>query len=179
VSDAIVSGVGQTDYTFSSGRSVGRLAFEAILSACHDAGISTQSIDGVITHPLSISPEEIMWGLRRMSPRASQKVASHDPGLPSHVHWTVCPQARVSSRHGWRPYWSRWTTVPTGLRAFRPYRPLGQPSVTMQHGSTVRGRPRIRRANVFDHNGSVMRAPPRPIDLAASKRFWALGYMDP
>jgi hypothetical protein len=94
---------------------------------------------------------------------------------PSYVQRTDCRQAGVLSRHGWRPYWSRWTTVPTGLRGLRPYRPLGQPSVTMQHGWTVRGSRRIRRATVFDHSGNVIRVPPKPIDLAASRRFWALG----
>jgi acetyl-CoA acetyltransferase len=78
VSDAVVSGVGQTDYTFSSGRGVDRLAFEAILAACHDAGISAQEIDGVITHPMSISPEEIMSGLRL--PRLNFNCAIHMGG---------------------------------------------------------------------------------------------------
>jgi len=49
----------------------------------------------------------------------------------------------------------------------------------MQHGSTVKGSLRIRRATVFDQSGIVMSAPPRPTDLAASRRFWTLGYIDP
>jgi hypothetical protein len=45
----------------------------------------------------------------------------------------------------------------------------------MQHGSTLKGSWRIRRATVLDHRGMVMSAPPSPTDLAASKRFWTLG----
>ncbi len=62
--EAFISGVGQTAYTRSSGRTEAALAFEAILAASRDAGIRVEDIDGVITHPFSISPEEIVSGLR-------------------------------------------------------------------------------------------------------------------
>jgi len=60
----VIAGVGQTDYTRHSGRSEQRLAFEAILDACRDAAIDPSQIDGIIAHPYSISPEEIVTGLR-------------------------------------------------------------------------------------------------------------------
>jgi len=60
---AVISGVGQTDYTKSSGRTDAHLAFEAILAATRDAGIAVEDIDGIISHPFSISPEEIVSGL--------------------------------------------------------------------------------------------------------------------
>lgn len=60
---AVVIGIGQTDYTRRSGRSEAHLAFEAILAAARDADIAVEDLDGIISHPFSISPEEIVSGL--------------------------------------------------------------------------------------------------------------------
>ncbi|GAT74951.1 putative nonspecific lipid-transfer protein [Microbacterium sp. HM58-2] len=66
---AVIAGVGETDYSRESGRSTMHLAVEAIKHACRDAGILPEAIDGVITHPHSISAEEIMstLGLKQMT----------------------------------------------------------------------------------------------------------------
>lgn len=74
----IISGVGQTDYTIKSGRSEGRLAFEATIAAARDAGIGVQDIDAIITHPHSISSEEMVSGLRL--PRLNFSCAIHMGG---------------------------------------------------------------------------------------------------
>jgi len=73
-----VSGVGQTDYTRNSGRTEARLAFEAILDAIRDAAMDVDDVDGIITHPFSISPEEIVSGLRL--PRLNFNCAVHMGG---------------------------------------------------------------------------------------------------
>jgi acetyl-CoA acetyltransferase len=97
-SSVIVSGVGQTDYTRDSGRSETRLAFEAILDATRDAGIGVDSIDGIITHPFSISPEEIVSGLRL--PRLNFNCAVHMGGagaVASLQHAVPAIEAGVAS----------------------------------------------------------------------------------
>jgi acetyl-CoA acetyltransferase len=45
---ACIVGVGETEYSKSSGRSEMRLALEAITTACEDAGISPKEIDGIV-----------------------------------------------------------------------------------------------------------------------------------
>ncbi|MEE8470642.1 MAG: lipid-transfer protein [Dehalococcoidia bacterium] len=45
---ACIVGVGETEYSKSSGRSEMRLALEAITLACEDAGISPKEIDGIV-----------------------------------------------------------------------------------------------------------------------------------
>jgi acetyl-CoA acetyltransferase len=60
----VVEGVGETEYSRASGRSTGRLAFEAILAAANDAEIETHDIDGIISYPNSIGAEEIAANLR-------------------------------------------------------------------------------------------------------------------
>lgn len=66
---AVIEGVGQTDYTRRSGRSVIQLAMEAILAACRDAGLDPRQIDGVLTYPNSVRAEDVMsnLGLHRLT----------------------------------------------------------------------------------------------------------------
>jgi acetyl-CoA acetyltransferase len=45
---ACIVGIGETEYSKSSGRSEMRLALEVISSACDDAGISPKEIDGIV-----------------------------------------------------------------------------------------------------------------------------------
>ena len=47
-----IAGVGYTDYSRNSGRSVERLALEAIHAAAADAGIAVSEIDGLVTYGL-------------------------------------------------------------------------------------------------------------------------------
>lgn len=61
---AIISGVGETEYSKSSGRTVLRLGLEATIAACADAGIDPSDIDGVVSYPFSISPEELVSSLQ-------------------------------------------------------------------------------------------------------------------
>lgn len=66
--DAIVAGVGETDYTRASGRPVNVLAVQAVQAACRDAGIDARDIDGIIGYPHQTTPEELMslLGLPRL-----------------------------------------------------------------------------------------------------------------
>ncbi|WNI14260.1 thiolase C-terminal domain-containing protein [Actinacidiphila sp. ITFR-21] len=67
--DAVIAGVGETDYSWASRRTPTGLAVEAVLAACRDAGIDPRDIDGIISHPFAVSPEELMsaMGLRRLN----------------------------------------------------------------------------------------------------------------
>ncbi len=55
--EATISGIGQTEFSKKSGRSEQQLAAESALMACQDAGISPDSIDGMITYDLDHSDE--------------------------------------------------------------------------------------------------------------------------
>ncbi|MBC3192972.1 transporter [Pseudonocardia sp. C8] len=57
---AAISGVGQTEFSSSSGRSTVRLAYEAISAAARDAGISTSQIDGIVPFPMGPTSEDLM-----------------------------------------------------------------------------------------------------------------------
>ncbi len=72
---AVVSGIGQTEYSRDSGRTETRLAMEATLAAARDAGIDPGDIDGIVTFPHAVRSEELMssLGLRRL--RYSVEVA--------------------------------------------------------------------------------------------------------
>ena len=45
---ACIVGIGETEYSKNSGRSEMRLALEAIMAACEDAGIGPKEIDGIV-----------------------------------------------------------------------------------------------------------------------------------
>ena len=45
---ACIVGIGETEYSKNSGRSEMRLALEAIMAACEDAGISPKELDGIV-----------------------------------------------------------------------------------------------------------------------------------
>jgi acetyl-CoA acetyltransferase len=68
VRPATIVGVAQTDFSRDSGRSVPRLAAEAIAGACADAGISPKQLDGVIPFVLPPEGEDIagMFGLEQL-----------------------------------------------------------------------------------------------------------------
>lgn len=52
VNQTAIAGVGYTDYTRNSGRTVERLALEAVHAAADDAGIDVADIDGLVTYGL-------------------------------------------------------------------------------------------------------------------------------
>jgi len=60
---AAIVGVGMTEFSKSSGRSVEQLALEAAQLACADAGITPTEIDGIVPFPLGPSAEDMMAGL--------------------------------------------------------------------------------------------------------------------
>jgi acetyl-CoA acetyltransferase len=61
---AAVVGIGATEFSKDSGRSELRLAIEASLAACADAGIEPTQIDGMSTFTMETNPEtELMRGL--------------------------------------------------------------------------------------------------------------------
>jgi acetyl-CoA acetyltransferase len=62
---AAIIGIGQTDFSRASGRSVTRLIAEAITTACADAGIVPRDLDGVVPFVLPPAAEDIagMFGL--------------------------------------------------------------------------------------------------------------------
>lgn len=64
-----ITGVGQTEFSRSSGRSVNRLAAEAIRAACSDAGIEPRHLDGVVPFVLGPSAEDVagMFGLENLN----------------------------------------------------------------------------------------------------------------
>lgn len=66
---AVVEGVGETEYSKRSGRTVTRLAVEAVLAACRDAGLDPRAVDGIVTYPYSVRAEDIVanLGLPRLS----------------------------------------------------------------------------------------------------------------
>jgi acetyl-CoA acetyltransferase len=60
---AVITGVGQTEYSRRSGRSEQRLAVEAALAAARDANIDPRHIDGIIAFPYAVSAEELVSAL--------------------------------------------------------------------------------------------------------------------
>jgi acetyl-CoA acetyltransferase len=58
--EACIIGVGQTELSRNSGRSVQRLAAEATAAALADAGVPASAIDGIVPGPLGPTAEDIM-----------------------------------------------------------------------------------------------------------------------
>ena len=57
---ALISGVGETEFSKVSGRSTTRLAFEAVSAAAADAGIDPARIDGVVPYPMGPTAEDVI-----------------------------------------------------------------------------------------------------------------------
>src|ERR1700755_3289220 len=55
--DAVIAGIGQTEFSKQSGRSELQLTAEAALKACEDSGIAPEDVDGMITYTLDGSDE--------------------------------------------------------------------------------------------------------------------------
>ncbi|MDX2274596.1 MAG: hypothetical protein NW206_04025 [Hyphomonadaceae bacterium] len=55
--DAVIAGIGQTEFSKNSGRSELQLTSEAALAACADAGIAPEEVDGMITYTLDNTDE--------------------------------------------------------------------------------------------------------------------------
>ncbi|MGW0246575.1 thiolase C-terminal domain-containing protein [Nocardia goodfellowii] len=57
---ACVVGIGWTELSRNSGRSITRLALEALIAAADDAGISPSAIDGFVPFPDSVTTEDVI-----------------------------------------------------------------------------------------------------------------------
>ena len=57
---AAIVGIGETEFSFDSGRSELQLACEAIKAACDDAGISPHQIDGLIRYEMDTNQETMV-----------------------------------------------------------------------------------------------------------------------
>src|SRR3954447_13687082 len=73
VGNAVISGIGWTDYSRASGRSVEALAVEAARKAIADAGLAASDVDGIITYGLLDT--------------ISTAVVATDLGLPAVNHY--------------------------------------------------------------------------------------------
>ena len=58
--DAVIAGIGQTEFSKNSGRSELQLACEAIKAACDDAGISPHQIDGLVRYEMDTNHETLL-----------------------------------------------------------------------------------------------------------------------
>lgn len=58
-----IVGVGESDYSRASGRSVYTLAMTAITAAIADSGLDPRDVDGIIAYPGEVFPQEIATGL--------------------------------------------------------------------------------------------------------------------
>ncbi|MFI7099288.1 thiolase C-terminal domain-containing protein [Streptomyces sp. NPDC050161] len=77
---AVISGVGETDYSRKSGRTTTRLGMQAALAAARDAGIDAREIDGVVGFPHSLSSEDVAANLGLHALRYSVTVAMGGAG---------------------------------------------------------------------------------------------------
>ena len=57
---AAIVGIGETEFSWDSGRSELQLACEAIVAACEDAGISPHDIDGIIRYDMDSNSETML-----------------------------------------------------------------------------------------------------------------------
>ena len=57
---AAIVGIGETEFSWNSGRSELQLACEAIKAACDDAGISPQEIDGIVRYEMDSNNETML-----------------------------------------------------------------------------------------------------------------------
>jgi acetyl-CoA acetyltransferase len=60
---AIIAGVGQTDFSKASGRSVSHLALQAAFAALEDAGMKPADIDGLMPYKIGTTAEDLIVGL--------------------------------------------------------------------------------------------------------------------
>ena len=57
---AAIVGIGETEFSWDSGRSEIQLACEAIKAACDDAGISPHQIDGLVRYEMDSNHETLL-----------------------------------------------------------------------------------------------------------------------
>ena len=74
--DAIIAGIGQTEFSKASGRSELQLAAEAGLAAIEDAGMTPADIDGLVTFTLD-SNDELLSDALPGHPRVARTGRAH------------------------------------------------------------------------------------------------------
>src|SRR5262245_3462775 len=82
---ACIVGVGQTDYSKASGRSVQTLALQAARAAIADAGLKPADIDAILPYVLGRPPTR--WRHNSASPTCA---------IPPSSRWAEPPSWRVS-----------------------------------------------------------------------------------
>ena len=78
---AAIVGVGYTDFSRDSGRTVLQLAMEATTKALADAGLERAAVDGLLSYSLGdsvpVTTVTRSLGLSRFRPRSAQGVGNH------------------------------------------------------------------------------------------------------
>jgi acetyl-CoA acetyltransferase len=96
--DIIISGIGQTSYAGSGGRSMLELTLEAIGAACRDAQISPRDIDGILCYPNNPSAEDLVsnFGIRQLKFTATIHLGGAS-AVASLQHAALALQAGIAS----------------------------------------------------------------------------------
>ncbi|HVR33841.1 MAG TPA: transporter [Acidimicrobiia bacterium] len=97
--DAVIAGVGETEYSKRSGRSEQRLGMEAILAACRDAELDPRQIDGFIAYPFGLDAEEVVSGLGLHALRVSATVHMGGASAVAALAHAVRAVADGTARH--------------------------------------------------------------------------------
>ena len=103
---AAIVGIGETEFSWDSGRSELQLACEAIKAACDDAGISPQDIDGIVRYEMDSNNETLLvqalgiknlrhWEAIAYGGGAGNATVGHAAGAISAGYWNyaVCFRA--------------------------------------------------------------------------------------
>ena len=132
---AAIVGIGETEFSWDSGRSELQLACEAIKAACDDAGISPHDIDGIFRYDMESNHENLLinalgikdlrhWEMVTYGGGAANAMVAHAAGAiaAGFCNYAVCFRA-ANLRSGLRLGQARGPTrIPGGHRAFQaPY----------------------------------------------------------
>ena len=128
---AAIVGVGETEFSWDSGRSEIQLASEAIKAACDDAGISPHEIDGVVRYGMDSNNETMLvqslgirnlrhWEAIAFGGGAGNATVGHAAGAiaAGYCNYVVCFRA-ANLRSGVRLGQARGSErIPGGQRVF-------------------------------------------------------------
>jgi acetyl-CoA acetyltransferase len=145
---AAIIGIGETEFSWNSGRSELQLASEAIKKACDDAGISPHDIDGVIRYDMDNNTETMLisslgiknlrhWESISFGGGAGNAVVAHAAAAlaAGHCTYVVCFRA-ANLRSGIRLGQARAPQRPMDQRAFAA--PFGALAPAHQFGMLAR-----------------------------------------
>lgn len=139
--EPVIAGIGETDYSFNSGRSELQLAAEACLAAMRDAGVGPADVDGLVTFTMDDSDE---LELQRCLGIPFLRWASRSPfgGVGSNA---TIQQAAAAIRAGY----ARAVLVFRALNG-RSGRRYGSPESSKAHGMKGRQGPNLHYAVGLD-----------------------------